>query len=137
MDTYLTHYWRPEMLPQVAHHCHSFGDLNFYSRHDGKGDHIMVDDDFIVTGIINWEFATTESKAHTFSSPSMMWDLQKFCNRSSELTTEQVEFAEISVAREIATLPKSSGKVGRCSDFCSFWPVHLTPSKTSRDCSKV
>ncbi|KAL2010829.1 hypothetical protein VTN00DRAFT_3547 [Thermoascus crustaceus] len=44
----------------------------FYLKHaDDKGDHILVDKDFNITGIIDWEWAHTISEAVAFKSPML------------------------------------------------------------------
>jgi hypothetical protein len=92
-DNYLTHLWRFEHAPRVAA---DVADQSFYIKHaDDKGDHILVDEEFNITGIIDWEFASTESKSLAFSSPCMMWPVGEFYNGSNELSAEEVEFAEI------------------------------------------
>ena len=51
VDNYLTHCWRVDMIPQVLS-LHN--DAGFYLKHfDDKGDHILVDKDFNITGIID------------------------------------------------------------------------------------
>ncbi|GAB1311865.1 hypothetical protein MFIFM68171_02075 [Madurella fahalii] len=68
----------------------------FYLKHyDDKGDHILVDDDHNITGIIDWEFASFEAKELAFSSPCMMRPVRKFYQGSNELTEEEQHFAAI------------------------------------------
>ena len=92
-DNYLTHLWRLDHLPSLL--ASAAGD-NFYLKHgEDKGDHILVDQDYNITGIIDWEFATIETKKSAFSSPCMMWPVSEFYDGSNELSPEELEFAQM------------------------------------------
>ena len=73
LDNYLTFLWRLKVLPKfVANSVSREGP--FYLKHyDDKGDHILVDEEHNITGVIDWEFTSTESKELAFSSLCMMW----------------------------------------------------------------
>jgi hypothetical protein len=52
VDTYLVHRCLLDMMPLLP----GVNDQKFYLRHpDDAGFHIMVDDEFNITGIIDWE----------------------------------------------------------------------------------
>jgi hypothetical protein len=92
-DNYLTHLWRLEHLPSLLA---SVTDDRFYIKHaDDKGDHILIDEDYNITGIIDWEFASTETKNSAFSSPCMMWPVQEYYDGSNDLSREEREFAQM------------------------------------------
>ncbi|KAH0290287.1 hypothetical protein M436DRAFT_74137 [Aureobasidium namibiae CBS 147.97] len=92
-ENYLTHLWRLEHLPSLL--ASAAGD-KFYLKHgEDKGDHILVDQDYNITGIIDWEFATIETKKSAFSSPCMMWPVLEYYDGSNELSQEEREFAQI------------------------------------------
>ncbi|KAH0371702.1 hypothetical protein KCU65_g1846, partial [Aureobasidium melanogenum] len=92
-DNFLTHLWRLEHLPSLLE---SETDDHFYLKHtDDKGDHILIDEDYNITGIIDWEFASTETKSFAFSSPCMMWPVAKYYDGSNELSQEEHEFARM------------------------------------------
>lgn len=83
VDTYLVHRYLPDMMPLLP----GTSDKKFYLRHpDDAGFHIMVDDDFNITGIIDWEWAQTALSAVAFSSPSWLWDVGDFFDGSNELS---------------------------------------------------
>lgn len=95
VDNYLSHCWRLEMMPELLS-CVDHSRQNFYLKHmDDKGDHILVDEDYNITGIIDWEFASAEVKEVAFSSPCMAWPVGDFYDGSNELSAEEVEFADI------------------------------------------
>jgi hypothetical protein len=93
-DNMLVHFWRWQQIPRIVSDVAD--DPSFYLKHpDDKGDHILVDDDYNITGIIDWEFISTENKALAFSSPCMMWPIGKLFDGSNDLSGEEIEFAEI------------------------------------------
>jgi hypothetical protein len=95
VDNYLAFRWRLSALPALL----SSSDANegpFYLKHfDDKGDHILVDENFDITGIIDWEFASAEAKNLAFSSPCMMWPVRQYCDGSNNLSDEEIQFAHI------------------------------------------
>jgi hypothetical protein len=60
-----------------------------------RGDHILVDENFNIRAIIDWELASTEIKEIAFSSLCMMWPAADFYNRKNNLSSGEVEFADI------------------------------------------
>ncbi|KAI4751533.1 hypothetical protein E4T52_15377 [Aureobasidium sp. EXF-3400] len=92
-DNYLTHSWRLEHLPSLLA---SASDDKFYLKHgEDKGDHILIDKDYNITGIIDWEFATIETRKSAFSSPCMMWPVSEYYDGSNVLSPEECEFAQM------------------------------------------
>ncbi|KAI4154514.1 MAG: hypothetical protein LQ340_001651 [Diploschistes diacapsis] len=68
----------------------------FYLKHpDDKGDHLLVDADFNVTGIIDWEWAFTAPEALAFSTPIAFIPFDDFYNGKNNLHDDEVEFARI------------------------------------------
>lgn len=66
VDTYLVRRCLLDIVPLLP----GINDGNFCPRHpDDAGFHIVVDDEFNITGIIDWEWASTAPKALAFSSP--------------------------------------------------------------------
>jgi hypothetical protein len=92
-NNYLAHLWRLEHLSSLLA---SVTDDHFYIKHaDDKGDHILIDEDYNITGIIDWEFASTEANNSAFSSPCMMWPVQEYYDGSNALSQEEQEFAQM------------------------------------------
>ena len=114
VDNYLSHRWREEMIPEVVSLHNEAG---FFLKHsDDKGDHIMVDEDFTITGIIDWEWASLEPKALAFSSPCMLWPVGDFYDGSNVLSPEEVELASIYERRgrsDMAHLVRNGRKMQR------------------------
>lgn len=68
----------------------------FYLKHfDDKGDHILIDEQYNITGIIDWEFASTESKGLAFSAPCMMWPVGEFYDGKNDLSRDELKFVRI------------------------------------------
>lgn len=114
VDNYLALRWREDMIPEVEL-LHN--DAGFYLKHfDDKGDHILVDDGFNITGIIDWEFTSLEPKALAFSSPCMLWPVGDFYAGSNGLSQEEMEFAAIFERRgesDMAHLVRNGRKMQR------------------------
>ncbi|KAL4958243.1 hypothetical protein BDW69DRAFT_179839 [Aspergillus filifer] len=93
-DSYLVHKHLQELSSSIF--PDNAEENKFYLKHpDDKGDHILVNDDFDIMGIIDWEWTHTVSKAEAFSSPCMMWPLVEFYDGSNELSTEELRLADI------------------------------------------
>jgi hypothetical protein len=79
----------PRVLPQTD-------DKKFYLKHaDDKGDHIMVDEDYNVTGIIDWEWAHTASPAIAFNSPIGFFNVGEFYDGKNILSDDEIIFARL------------------------------------------
>lgn len=64
----------------------------FYLRHtDSRDANFLVDEDFNITGVIDWELATVVPKASAFQSPLFMYDLTELYDEG--LSTPSVEEA--------------------------------------------
>lgn len=72
VKTYLVHRFRQVIVGALSKN-NSPGDKFFVKHRDDKGDHIRVDHDFDIVGIIDWEWTQTVSKAEAFCSLCMMW----------------------------------------------------------------
>ena len=91
VDVYLAHKFRLDVLDKVF----TSGNKFFLKHPDDKGDHILVDRFFNITGIIDWEWTQLVSKEEAFSSPCMMWPIGKFYDGLNDLADEEVRLAEI------------------------------------------
>ncbi len=114
VDHHLSHRWRGDMIPEVLS-LHNHGGF-FLKQFEEKGDHILVDDDFNITGIIDWEFASMEPKALAFSSPCMLWPVADFYAGSNGLSPEELELAAIFERRgrnDLADMVRNGRKMQR------------------------
>lgn len=95
VDNYLAFCWRLEILPELLAGSASREGPFYLKHYDDKGDHILVDEEYNITGIIDWEFASAEAKELAFSSPCMMWLVAKFYDGDNALAEDEVRFADI------------------------------------------
>lgn len=98
VDKYLALQWQLGMIPRLLASVSSTGPF-FLKHFEDKGDHILIDDEYNITGIIDWEFASTECKAYAFSSPCMMWPVAEYYDGKNELSPDELEFADMFKAR--------------------------------------
>ncbi|CCE32319.1 uncharacterized protein CPUR_06179 [Claviceps purpurea 20.1] len=98
LDLLLAHRFRLDVLNQLPDKTatpEKVGEQFFLKHADDKGDHILVNDDFDIVGIIDWEWCQTASREQAFSSPCMMWPISAFYNGSNELTEEELLLARV------------------------------------------
>lgn len=97
-DVFLAHRFRLDVLHRVwkATTAAAEEEEKFYLKHaDDKGDHIFVNADFDIVGVIDWEWCSTASKEVAFSSPCMMWPVAAFYDGSNELADEELLLARV------------------------------------------
>lgn len=58
-----------------------------------------MDEEYNITRIIDWEFASAEAKDLAFTSPCMMWPVADYYDGSNKLPKEEIEFAHLFEAR--------------------------------------
>ncbi|KAI0145289.1 hypothetical protein GGR57DRAFT_303906 [Xylariaceae sp. FL1272] len=98
VDVYLAHRLRLEILEGHEEELNS--QTKFFLKHpDDKGDHILVDEDYNIVGIIDWEWCRTVSKAYAFSSPCLMWPINEFYDGSNEIADDERLFADLFAER--------------------------------------
>ncbi|KAG5984966.1 hypothetical protein E4U55_002373 [Claviceps digitariae] len=96
LDIFLAHRFRLDILARVSEQTTTDSSERFFLKHaDDKGDHILVNADFDIVGIIDWEWCSTTSKQDAFSSPCMMWPVAAFYDGSNELTDEETLLARV------------------------------------------
>ncbi|CAG8948329.1 unnamed protein product [Penicillium salamii] len=95
IDAFLIHRYLQENLPTILPYA-SLDDASFYLKHaDEKGDQILVDDQFRITGIIDWEWAHTGPKFSVFNSPIVLLPLAEFYNGNNGLGDEEMTFSHL------------------------------------------
>ncbi|KAG6246196.1 hypothetical protein E4U23_004820 [Claviceps purpurea] len=100
VDLLLAYRFRLDVLDQMSEQQQTTkaekGSEQFFLKHmDDKGDHILVNDDFDIVGIVDWEWCKTASKEEAFSSPRMMWPVGAFYDASNELAEEELLLARV------------------------------------------
>ena len=112
VDAYIIHLYLLDIMPTVKRRTsvslsaqsrstsrsdeNSNNDNRFYLKHaDEKGDQILVDDDYNITGIIDWEWAYTAPPAHAFNSPIVLLPVGEFYEGVNTLGADEVTFADM------------------------------------------
>ncbi|CAG7936916.1 unnamed protein product [Penicillium olsonii] len=94
VDAFLIHRFLLDTVPKIFSNNH-LDDGMFYLKHaDEKGDQILVDNDFNITGIIDWEWAQTDSKSAAFNSPIVLLPVADFYTGADSIGEDEVYFAE-------------------------------------------
>ncbi|KAF8250492.1 hypothetical protein K440DRAFT_653617 [Wilcoxina mikolae CBS 423.85] len=80
----------------VKAYLQELDDGPFYLKHtDDKGDHILVDDDFNVTGIIDWTFARVVPKYEAFGPSLVTANMSDIYDGISRLSDSDVALASV------------------------------------------
>lgn len=97
VDAYLVHRFLLDNLPALEKaDAQGNGAGRFYLKHmDDKGDHILVDDDFNIVGIIDWEWAQTVPMAEAFASPLFMLDVGAYYSGDDALSAIEQQFVDV------------------------------------------
>ncbi|KAI1817075.1 hypothetical protein GGS20DRAFT_534349 [Poronia punctata] len=67
----------------------------FFLKHvDDKGDHLMVDEDLNITGIIDWQMARVVPRREAFALSLVSADMQALCNGDVSLSTKDIELSD-------------------------------------------
>ncbi|KGO43143.1 hypothetical protein PEX1_057750 [Penicillium expansum] len=94
VDAFLIHRFLPETAPEIVSR-NDLDDGKFYLKHaDEKGDQILVDNDFNITGIIDWEWAQADSKSAAFNSLIVLLPMADYCEGADHIGEDEVFFAE-------------------------------------------
>ncbi|KAK3690233.1 hypothetical protein B0T22DRAFT_463215 [Podospora appendiculata] len=94
-DVFLVYRFRLDVLDRVWKSAAEEDEKFFLKHADDKGDHIFVNADFDIVGVIDWEWCSTVSREEAFSSPCMMWPVAAFCDGSNELADEELLLARV------------------------------------------
>ncbi|KAI1423343.1 hypothetical protein F5Y12DRAFT_786085 [Xylaria sp. FL1777] len=95
VDAYLIHRFLIDLVPSVLSKSVQ-DDQKYYLKHaDDKGDHLLVDGDFNITGIIDWEWAHTAPPSHAFNSPIGILPVGEFYDGVNELGEDETTFARL------------------------------------------
>ncbi|KZF20990.1 hypothetical protein L228DRAFT_212804 [Xylona heveae TC161] len=94
LDAYLIHRFLLDLVPFLSNGPTTSQQNVFYLKHaDDKGDHILVDEAYNITGIVDWEWAYTAPAEIAFNSPIVFFDVAKFYDGSNHIDKDEVYFA--------------------------------------------
>ena len=99
VDAFLIHRFLLDCVPQILQlsNKHSLNDGGkFYLTHaDTKGDQILVDDAYNITGVIDWEWAHTSPSSIAFNSPVMLLPVADFYDGMNQIGEDELVFCEV------------------------------------------
>ncbi|KAK3680703.1 hypothetical protein B0T22DRAFT_466846, partial [Podospora appendiculata] len=97
VDVFLAHRFRLDILDSVwsPNKAAEQGETFFLKHADDKGDHILVNADFDIVGVIDWEWCCTASREEAFASPCMMWPVAAFYDGANELADDELLLARV------------------------------------------
>ncbi|KAI6383212.1 hypothetical protein MCOR25_000133 [Pyricularia grisea] len=127
VDAYLAYRFLKDNAAQLAEEKNDLhqAEEKFYLKHvDDKGDHLLVDDDFNITGIIDWGMARVVPFNEAFSPSLVTADMSSLCNGGGSLSDYDVALARVMKERCYSRLVGCMGddKVRRF-----FWGLALEP----------
>lgn len=144
IDAYLIHRFLFDLIPSMLPPPRE-GKGKYYLKHaDDKGDHILVDTEFNITGIIDWEWAHTAPAALAFNSPIGLLPVSQFYNGVNNLGSDEVVFARLFEEkghRDLADCVWSGRLQHRFAFCCGYdladWKGFLGLFRGLRDAVKV
>ncbi|KAI0106207.1 phosphotransferase enzyme family-domain-containing protein [Nemania sp. FL0031] len=96
VDAYLVHRFLLDLVPLVVSESLHDGDPHYYLKHgDDKGDHILVDEDYNITGIIDWEWAHTAPPSRAFNSPIGLLHVDDFYDGLNDISHNEITIARL------------------------------------------
>jgi hypothetical protein len=112
-----------DKVPEACSQSH-LDDGKFYLKHaDEKGDQILVDDEFNITGIIDWEWAHTDSKSGAFNSPIVLLPVADFYAGENSIGEDEVFFAKCFEAKghpDLGKIVKNGRLIHRFRFCCGY-----------------
>ncbi|KAI3339470.1 hypothetical protein F4824DRAFT_455494 [Ustulina deusta] len=144
VDAYLIHRFLIDLVPSVLSKS-AQDDQKYYLKHaDDKGDHLLVDGDFNITGIIDWEWAHTAPPSHAFNSPVGLLPVGEFYRGVNDLGEDETTFARLLEGKGHSDLARSvlNGRLQHRFNFCcgydlADWKGFLGLFQGLRDAVKV
>ena len=120
VDAFLIHRFLLDSASSILSY-HGLDDGQFYLKHaDDKGDHILVDDDYNITAIVDWEWAHTDSKSAAFNSPVLLLPVADFYDGINHLGEDELVFAQLLEDKGHVNLAEivRNGRIIHRFEFC-------------------
>ncbi|KAH8803685.1 hypothetical protein F5884DRAFT_824465 [Xylogone sp. PMI_703] len=125
VNAYLVYRFLKDNAAQLVSHEGGQVPERFYLKHvDDKGDHLLVDDQLNITGIVDWQMARVVPSREAFGPSLTMADMDALCNGRVSLSTSYLVLADMLRARGLPDVAGNMAdeKVRRC-----FWGLALEP----------
>lgn len=96
IDAYLVYRFLKDNVSQLAEQGGEAKPLEqFFLKHfDDKGDHLLVDDDLHITGIIDWQMARVVPRREAFGPSLITADMNALCGGKVSLSADDVALAD-------------------------------------------
>ncbi|KAI1502111.1 hypothetical protein F5X99DRAFT_408301 [Biscogniauxia marginata] len=144
VDAYLIHRFLFDLVPSVLPQTVQDNQIYYLKHADDKGDHILVDEDFNITGIIDWEWAHTAPPTQAFNSPIGLLQVDEFYRGMNHLGDDEITFAHMLEEKGHPNLAGFvwSGRLQHRFSFCcgydlTDWDGFLGLFQGLRDAVKV
>lgn len=119
IEAYLVYLFLQENATQL-----SDSEDKFFLKHvEDKGDHLMVDEDLNITGIIDWQMARIVPRREAFALSLVSADMRALCNGDVSLSTKDVALSD--ALREKVSGLASHTRDEKVRRF--FWGLGLEP----------
>lgn len=128
VNAYLVYHFLKGNATQLASQEEGHLTESFYLKHvDDKGDHILVDEQLNITGIIDWQMARTVPRREAFGPSLVTADMAALCGGKLSLSLDDLELAKMLRRRGASDLASNmtDEKVRRF-----FWGLALEPEWT-------
>ncbi|KAJ5107179.1 hypothetical protein N7456_003854 [Penicillium angulare] len=126
IDAFLIHRFLLDKVSDIFGE-NKLDDEKFYLKHaDDKGDQILVDDDFGITGIIDREWAHTDSKSGAFNSPIVLFDEADFYDGGNSVSEDEsflVECFEAKGHSDLGSIVRNGHIIHRFRFCCGYSPM--------------
>lgn len=90
VEAYLVYQFLKDNATQLSDH----EDVFFLKHVDDKGDHLMVDEDFNITGVIDWQMARIVPRREAFGLSLVSADMRALCNGDVSLSVKDLELSQ-------------------------------------------
>ena len=94
VDAYLIHLFARGLITQILSR-HPPSEAYYLKHPDDKGDHILVDGECNITGIIDWEWAYAVPASVAFNSPLLLLPANDFYDGVKRLGEQELELAQV------------------------------------------
>lgn len=125
LDAYLIHRFLLDLTERVWPVEEEDGKM-YLNHADDKGNHILVDDNYTITGIIDWEWAFSAPSTLSFNSPLVLLDLVGFYAGNPAISPAESYFADALERKGGIELAESvrGGRARRFFEFCCEYDVY-------------
>lgn len=143
VDAYLIHLFLLDLIPLLVPATGADG--AFYLMHGDKlGEHILVDDNLNITGIIDWQHAHTAPAGTVFRSPTAFLSPTEYYAGKNELDDDEESFARVLESKDrkdIAEHVRNGRLHHRFASCCGYnlkdWEGFLGLFRGLRDAANV